>query len=154
MSDRIGILRDGRLVQEGPPEEIYDNPRSEFAATFLGDANILRGDAFEQGIRLPDGTGIAASGGARLPPGTRASAAVRPERIAIANAEANCAEEANRLYGRIAKRIFAGNTSTYFVERGEDTLKVLVQNSGQPRLDEGAPVLLSWSPQSTVLMAS
>ena len=43
MSDRIGILRDGRLVQEGPPEEIYDSPKSEFAATFLGDANILRG---------------------------------------------------------------------------------------------------------------
>ena len=29
MSDRIGILRDGRLVQEGPPEDIYDSPRSD-----------------------------------------------------------------------------------------------------------------------------
>ena len=48
MSDRIGILRDGRLVQEGPPEEIYDSPKSEFAATFLGDANILRGDATDE----------------------------------------------------------------------------------------------------------
>ncbi|TIU70917.1 MAG: ATP-binding cassette domain-containing protein, partial [Mesorhizobium sp.] len=53
MSDRIGILRDGRLVQEGPPEEIYDRPQSEFAATFLGDANIFRGAATGTGIRLP-----------------------------------------------------------------------------------------------------
>ena len=68
MSDRIGILRDGRLVQEGPPEEIYDSPQSEFAATFLGDANILRGDATDNGIRLPDGTAIAAgSRGAPAP---------------------------------------------------------------------------------------
>ena len=59
MSDRIGILRDGRLVQEGPPEEIYDRPKSEFAATFLGDANIFRGDSTGNGIRLPDGTAIA-----------------------------------------------------------------------------------------------
>mgnify|MGYP003694319081 CR=1 FL=1 len=58
MSDRIGILRDGRLVQEGPPEEIYDRPQSEFAATFLGDANILRGDTTGNGIRLADGTAI------------------------------------------------------------------------------------------------
>ena len=58
MSDRIGILRDGRLVQEGPPEEIYDSPQSEFAATFLGDANILRGDRTDNGIRLTDGTPI------------------------------------------------------------------------------------------------
>ena len=65
MSDRIGILRDGRLVQEGPPEEIYDSPKSEFAATFLGDANILRGDATGNGIRLPDGTAIAAGSGVK-----------------------------------------------------------------------------------------
>ena len=43
MSDRIGILRDGRLVQEGPPEEIYDRPQSEFAATFLGTAILEPG---------------------------------------------------------------------------------------------------------------
>ena len=86
MSDRIGILRDGRLVQEGPPEDIYDSPQSEFAATFLGDANILRGDATEDGIRLPDGTAIAAGSGFRTVAGAKVSCAVRPERIQIAEA--------------------------------------------------------------------
>ena len=82
MSDRIGILRDGRLVQEGPPEEIYDSPKSEFAATFLGDANILRGDSDRQrhspARRHGDHGRVHEE---RRLAGGKASCAVRPERI-------------------------------------------------------------------------
>ena len=155
MSDRIGILRDGRLVQEGPPEEIYDRPQSEFAATFLGDANIFRGDAIGNGIKLPDGTTINAASGASVPAGARASCAVRPERIQISAGTAKFdAGNANTLKGQVSKRIFAGNNSTYFVERDGQTLKVIVQNTGAERLAEGEPVVLSWSPDSTVLIAA
>ena len=152
MSDRIGILRDGRLVQEGPPEDIYDRPKSEFAATFLGDANILRGEATAGGIRLRDGTAIAARSGASAAAGGKASCAVRPERIRISASPA--AEAGNSLRGRVSKRIFAGNSSTYFVDRDGETIKVLVQNAGQDRLVEGQEVVLNWSPESTVLIAS
>ncbi|TIQ83003.1 MAG: ABC transporter ATP-binding protein, partial [Mesorhizobium sp.] len=155
MSDRIGILRDGRLVQEGPPEEIYDSPKSEFAATFLGDANIFRGETTGTGIRLPDGTAIAAGAGATLAAGAKASCAVRPERIRIA-ADGDGADQAqpNTLRGRVAKRIFAGNSSTYFVDRDGQTIKVIVQNTGIERLAEGQKVVLRWSPDSTVLIAA
>ncbi|EHK52243.1 ABC transporter ATP-binding protein [Allomesorhizobium alhagi] len=154
MSDRIGILRDGRLVQEGPPEDIYDSPRSEFAATFLGDANILRGDATEDGIRLPDGTAIAAGSGVRKVAGAKVSCAVRPERIQIAEAAGADQASGNLLRGRVSKRIFAGNSSTYFVDRDGESIKVLVQNSGAEKLAEGANVVLRWSPESTVLISS
>ncbi len=155
MSDRIGILRDGRLVQEGPPEEIYDRPQSEFAATFLGDANIFRGDATGDGIRLSDGTAIAAGAGAKLAAGAKASCAVRPERIQIATGAGRLeSANANSLKGQVSKRIFAGNNSTYFVERAGQTLKVIVQNTGAERLAEGQDVVLRWSPESTVLIAA
>ena len=155
MSDRIGILRDDKVVQEGPPEEIYDRPKSEFAATFLGDANIFRGDSTGNGIRLPDGTAIAAGAGARLAAGAKASCAVRPERIRIAtDAGVPDAANANVLKGQVSKRIFAGNNSTYFVERAGQTLKVIVQNTGADRLAEGQDVVLRWSPESTVLIAA
>ncbi|TIX44341.1 MAG: ABC transporter ATP-binding protein, partial [Mesorhizobium sp.] len=155
MSDRIGILRDGKLVQEGPPEEIYDRPKSEFAATFLGDANILRGNATGTGIRLPDGTGIAAGAGATLVAGMKASCAVRPERIRIAtNAGVPDRAHPNMLTGRVSKRIFAGNNSTYFVDRDGQTIKVIVQNTGIEKLAEGQEVVLRWSPESTVLIAA
>jgi putative spermidine/putrescine transport system ATP-binding protein/spermidine/putrescine transport system ATP-binding protein len=155
MSDRIGILRDGRLVQEGPPEEIYDSPQSEFAATFLGDANILRGERTHDGIRLTDGTPITVASIKSDAAGGKASCAVRPERIEIAASPVGApVSSANRLKGRVAKRIFAGNSSTYFVDRDGGTMKVVVLNSGQDRLGEGQEVVLKWSPESTVMIAS
>ena len=152
MADRIGILRDGRLVQEGPPEEIYDRPQSEFAATFLGDANILRGEATESGIRLADGTAIAATAGPKAGPGGKASCAVRPERIRIVSAADAAPSDGNMLRGRVSKRIFAGNSSTYFVDRSGETVKVLVRNDGSRKLSEGQDVVLCWSVESTILI--
>ncbi|MER9673898.1 TOBE domain-containing protein, partial [Mesorhizobium sp. M0208] len=155
MSDRVGILRDGKLVQEGPPEEMYNRPKSEFAATFLGDANIFRGESTGNGIRLPDGTAIFAGSGANLAPGAKASCAVRPERIRIfTDAAASDTANANVLRGEVSKRIFAGNSSTYFVERGGQMLKVIVQNTGADKLAEGQDVVLRWSPESTVSIVS
>lgn len=155
MSHRIGILRDGRLVEEGPPEDIYNSPKSEFAATFLGDANILRGDATGEGIRLPDGTAIIAAGSLANAMGVKACCAVRPERIKIARATASpLAAEGNMLRGRVSKRIFAGNSSTYFVDRMGEIIKVHVQNSGATKIEEGNDVVLHWSPESTVLISA
>ncbi|MBN9045557.1 MAG: ABC transporter ATP-binding protein [Rhizobiales bacterium] len=150
MADRIGILRDGCVIQEGPPEDIYDRPRSEFAATFLGDANVLRGEATETGIRLADGTQIATATQATA--GGKASCAVRPERIRIAPAAMPVDGTGNMLRGQVSKRIFAGNSSTYFVDRAGETIKVLVRNDGSEKLAEGQDVVLRWSPESTVLL--
>jgi ABC-type Fe3+/spermidine/putrescine transport system ATPase subunit len=153
MSDRIGILRDGRLVQEGPPEEIYDCPKSEFAATFLGDANILHGEATENGIRLGDGTAITARAGATPVVGSKVICAVRPERIRI-GAFSSSSNTENKLEGRVSKRVFAGDNSTYFIDRAGKTIKVVVQNNGGVKLLEGEDVVLHWDPESTVLIST
>ena len=80
---------------------------------------------------------------------------MRPERIEIApSPAASSASPENRLNGRVAKRIFAGNSSTYFVDGDGSTIKVVVLNSGQDRLGEGQEVVLRWSPESTVLIGS
>ena len=42
MSDRIAVMRDGRFVQTGPAQEIYDRPRTAYVARFVGNANIIR----------------------------------------------------------------------------------------------------------------
>jgi ABC-type Fe3+/spermidine/putrescine transport system ATPase subunit len=112
----------------------------------------LRGDAIENGIRLPDGTAIVAGAGARPVTGAEAVCAVRPERIRIA-AATTASPTGNILEGRISKRIFAGNSSTYFVDRAGETVKVVVQNNGSERLSEGQGVVLHWDPKSTVLIS-
>lgn len=155
MSDRVGILREGRLVQEGPPDTLYDRPASIFAATFLGDANILEGAAEAGRIRLGDGAAVTARAGTE-PAAGPAFLAVRPERIAIrpADAPAPAGEAENTLHGRVAKRVFAGASITYLVDWNGRTLKVFAQNSGMPPIAEGEKVLLSWSADSTIPVAA
>ena len=150
MSDRIGILRDGRLEQEGPPEEIYDNPASEFAATFLGDANIFRGTAESGGLTLADGTRLRCRQPlpATATPNAPAACAVRPERIVLH--PRGDAEGDNRLPARVAKRVFAGNSISYLLDWQDQTVKVFAQNAGSPPFEEGSEVTLSWSAQSTL----
>jgi len=62
MSDRIAVMHRGKVAQIGTPREIYEQPRTEFVARFIGESNVLR---------LRDG---------RI-------ASVRPERIALTPAE-------------------------------------------------------------------
>jgi putative spermidine/putrescine transport system ATP-binding protein/spermidine/putrescine transport system ATP-binding protein len=151
MSDRIGILRDGRLEQEGPPAEIYDNPASEFAATFLGDANIFRGKAVDGGLQLEDGTRLCCrSALPGIAEGT-AACAVRPERITLRSpGSADAADADNCLSARVAKRIFAGNSISYLLDWRGETLKVFAQNTGPSPFEEGDSVLLTWASESTL----
>ncbi len=58
LSDRIGILRAGRLIRQGPPQEVYDAPGDAFTARFLGEANLFDVDVTGAGPRLRDGTAI------------------------------------------------------------------------------------------------
>jgi ABC-type Fe3+/spermidine/putrescine transport system ATPase subunit len=83
LSDRIAVMRSGKIVQLATPEQIYLNPANEFVADFIGDVAFLDGvhDPVRQGVALPDGGFISAHlnnpvGPVRL--------VVRPENVALA----------------------------------------------------------------------
>ena len=85
LSDKIGILKDGRMIQAGPPREVYNRPVNRFAAGFLGDANLLPGRAEDGRFRLEDGSVIDVPTS-----GSEADLyAVRPENVAISVNEPN-----------------------------------------------------------------
>jgi spermidine/putrescine transport system ATP-binding protein len=67
MSDRIAVMRDGVFEQLGPPEEIYERPRTAFVARFVGGANVIRGPAGPVAVR-PEWIKISPAGAA-LPGG-------------------------------------------------------------------------------------
>ncbi|HEX3555005.1 MAG TPA: ATP-binding cassette domain-containing protein [Thermoanaerobaculia bacterium] len=52
LADRLAVLSFGRLLEAGPPEELYLRPETEFVATFLGTANLLVGEATAEGVRV------------------------------------------------------------------------------------------------------
>jgi putative spermidine/putrescine transport system ATP-binding protein len=94
MSDRIAVMRDGRIIQQGSPSELYDQPATTFVADFLGRSNFLRGNvealvpggfAFaHQGTRFTQ----AAPGGDGPAPGRDVVVALRPEKISIMDGSA------------------------------------------------------------------
>jgi iron(III) transport system ATP-binding protein len=80
IGDRIALLNAGRLVQYGPPDEIYSRPTSLFAAQLLGDINVLQGLCTHGRVDTPLGRFTAP----HLSDGTLTSVCVRPEHLRVA----------------------------------------------------------------------
>ncbi len=106
MSDRIAVMRAGRIEQLGSPEEIFDQPRTAYVADFVGASNFWETQAVSGTIRLPSGqavpTGLAGE----------VSLLIRPHNLVLAKADA-CAWS-----GRIVSRRPVGALIEYEVEAG------------------------------------
>jgi spermidine/putrescine transport system ATP-binding protein len=93
LSDRLGVMRGGRLEQVGTPEAVYDAPESAFVARFIGSANLIpvvvEGSANGRAtLRLPGGrAGEAPTGGRAFAAGEGALLMIRPERLELAAGE-------------------------------------------------------------------
>ncbi|MEQ8967538.1 MAG: ABC transporter ATP-binding protein [Azospirillaceae bacterium] len=82
MSDRIIVMRDGRIEQDGTPEQVYHHPCSRFVAEFIGETNMLEGRASGGVVSLEAGGSLEAPGVADGP----VAVSIRPEKLAIAAA--------------------------------------------------------------------
>jgi ABC-type Fe3+/spermidine/putrescine transport system ATPase subunit len=102
LSDRIAIMATGRVVQAGAPRDVYEQPASAFVAKFLGESNLLPGEAAGSVLRRPDGTALAAVNSAQGP----ALLFVRPEKLLL---HAHPPATGNRLTGRVIRSAFLGN---------------------------------------------
>jgi spermidine/putrescine transport system ATP-binding protein len=86
MSDRIGVMRAGSLLQVGTPQEVYEMPTTRFVAEFIGDTNSLRGEvsALRDGlaeVALAPGIRALAVPGPGLTAGGAVSVGFRPEKV-------------------------------------------------------------------------
>ena len=153
LSDRIAILDAGRIVQSGPPQAVYEHPRTVFAADFLGDANFFTGRVRGDGrVRAPGGSELLAAGVAE-DAGGEVILAVRPEKLRIARIGAPEPDGPNRLEGRVVSVLYAGSTVTYRVACGEVEVTVLEQNREAAPIAQGEPVTVSWRPEHTVVVS-
>ena len=139
LADKIGILKEGAMVQAGPPRAVYDAPANVFAAEFLGEANVLEGQREGDGFRLSDGTIIALPAHA----GQARAFAVRPENLAVLTRRPE-GGGTDAIEGRMIQKIFAGAMTTYVVETGGRRMKAVARDRDMPEVAENAPVWLSW----------
>jgi spermidine/putrescine ABC transporter ATP-binding subunit len=154
MSDRVGVMDAGRLLQVGPPMEIYERPTTRFVANFIGDANLLDGTV----EALGDGT-VTILTGAHLvraqragweQVGARLTVCVRPERIRVAAR----GETLDGLWGRVEDRAFSGHLVKYRLAVGEHRLHAAVPyQRGTPLHAVGDEVCAAWEPQQAVVVA-
>jgi spermidine/putrescine transport system ATP-binding protein len=98
MSDRIAVMRAGRLEQVGTPEGIYDQPETAFVARFIGHANLLpvtveRANGAHAVVGLPGGRRAeVATHGRSFAAGAPALLMVRPERLEVCGSEPSAGE--------------------------------------------------------------
>lgn len=153
MSDRLAVMRQGRIEQIGPPEEVYENPQTEFVAGFLGASNMLEGELKEAANGVAT---VLAAGGhvlhlpadrAPFPVGSSVKVGVRPEKVHIAVDDGTEPGAGyNSLTGILRMSTYIGVSHQYKVEGpGGHTLTVWVQNLGDtPPPHPGERVRLSW----------
>jgi sulfate transport system ATP-binding protein len=83
LADRIGVMNLGRLLESGPPGELYLRPQTEFVATFLGTANLMVGDTAPDGVRLGPLHFPMSTGTSPVTSSRRVQVLFRPEDVAV-----------------------------------------------------------------------
>ena len=121
MSDRIAVMKNGKLEQIGTPTEIYDFPRSRYVADFIGETNFLTGIAEANGLRLPDTQLLKVSHSRPL--GSGVDVAVRPERVQIA-------QEGTGLKAVVREVVYVGTDTVVYLEIAAEVFRVRMQNHG------------------------
>jgi spermidine/putrescine transport system ATP-binding protein len=158
MSDRLAVMRLGKIEQIGPPEDVYENPQTQFVAAFLGASNLLEGELKEQmngtSTVLLSGGDVVHLPSERAPYGVGVGVlvGVRPEKITIAPDEGPTVEPGrNAVSGLLRMSTYIGVSHQYKVEGpGGHELTVWVQNLGsEPAPRPGERVRLSWQWEHT-----
>ena len=125
MSSRIVIMRDGSIIQAGSPREIYDNPTSVFASTFIGESNLLLGEVESCDddivVLRVDSHELRVRDDRRPAAGTGVALSARPERITML-APDDARADWNRLHGIVVETIFLGNRVRARIECGPTTV--------------------------------
>ena len=154
LSDRVAIMRQGRIAQLGTPDEVYERPASPFVASFLGESNFVpvelvswsEGVAQLRSIAAPELVFVGTVAG-EAPPGARLLAMVRPEAFGTEGQAAP-----NRLKATVRTREFLGATIRFSVISPLGDLVVRLPRIHQHSAPApGSMLELSWTAEEMLL---
>ncbi len=160
MADVVAVMNKGRIEQMGAPEALYDRPKTEFVARFLGQSNIFVGDVVEENAAS---VGINISGYKISVPKERAekhsgkiAIGVRPEKAFFHEEKPSLGADHNLIGpGEIIDIRFTGVSNQYLIEVPNlGNITVFAQNIGKsPVTEVGAQVWVSWKIQHSFGLA-
>jgi putative spermidine/putrescine transport system ATP-binding protein len=152
LSDRIAVFNHGRIEQVGSAEDLYERPRSRFAAEFLGDSNILVGRVDGDGGRTQlvcDGLTVLVGGEARH--GADATYVLRPERLSALEVSEDPPVAHNCIDGAVQDVVYLGGRRRLVIDCLGRTFLVdemVPQRSFAP----GDPVRVTWHPEAGTII--
>ncbi|MGC8877214.1 ABC transporter ATP-binding protein [Thermus sp.] len=152
MSDRIAVMRSGRIVQVGLPDEVYERPQNRFVAEFLGRSNLLPARPHPLGAETPLGP-------LRLKSPLRGEAllGIRPEKIRLYPAGNGLLARENLVRAVVEEIVYTGAENQYYLRAGEVrllayTLNQDLQEAGAEEFGYGEEVLCYLPPENLVVL--
>ena len=152
MSDRVAILKDGRLVQIDKPERLHDHPADSFVASFIGEASLLP-------VRRIDSSSVALGpailrSARAVPNGDALILAVHSEKLLIDDGVADATR--NRLTGTVTDVVYQGESLRIFLTLPDGTALSLRQPSHHEAYRRipplGGPITATLHPEDTIIV--
>ncbi|MBQ3291037.1 MAG: ABC transporter ATP-binding protein [Mogibacterium sp.] len=146
MSDKVVVMNEGYIQQEGTPEQIYDEPVNAFVADFIGDSNILSGQMVDEKLVRINGIDYPCIDGSEqgFPPGRPVDVVIRPEDIDI------LPYGEGLFNGTIISKLFIGVHYEMLVESEDGKIEWLLQNYDQH--DVGEKIGMHVDPENIQIM--
>ena len=165
ISDRVAVMNHGKIVQSGPPDDIYERPISIFSAYFIGETNLITGEVIgieEEYVQLKCSDGkdgfFEIDSTFHFPPviGKELTVSLRPEKIAITRSKPRVQDDINMLRGTIEDILYLGTHTQYIVRVGALKFRVFSQHKrvyfDEKALDWEESVWLFWHDTDTWLI--
>ncbi|MBI1774470.1 MAG: ABC transporter ATP-binding protein [Proteobacteria bacterium] len=154
LSHEIAVMDQGRIVQIGPPRDIYERPATAFVADFIGNTNFLAGAVRgRQGERYlletPIGLiSVAAAG--ELSGGAMVSLSIRPEDLRLSDASGAQSGSENALTGIVEAKIFLGECVDFKLKI--DGVQLLARAHPSLRTPVGGSVHIDIDPEKCIIL--
>ena len=142
-ADVICVMNLGKIEQAGSPEEIYDRPRSEFVARFIGMSNVFKGKALDNTRVSFAGVPLRVTGDPLQPNGETA-VSIRQHQIELLATEP--ADKDNVVPAKVMRQVFLGSSRDYMVEVADGTQLRIVTEADES-VAPGATVWLRMPPE-------
>lgn len=154
MSDRVAVLRSGRIIDIGTIREIYEKPKNRFTAEFLGEVNIIEcvvdsieGSIFTSSCGDLKIVGKSVEG---LKKGDRIQVMIRPEKVKITGSDSAPVENRNVVSGRIVEVVYKGSYSDLKIETKDSRIFTARTLDSTYNVDEA--VFLKWDREDVIVI--
>jgi putrescine transport system ATP-binding protein len=159
MASRLAVMHEGRLLQVGTPQQIYEEPTSRFVADFIGNVNLIEGrvegvSTGEMSVSTADARWVLA-GTSRLDTGAAVTLALRPEKIQLSHQPPQ-GSPFNAARVTVQDKAYFGSSTLYRVRTASGVLLKVSHadtcSAASPHAESGDQLWAHWAASAPVAL--